>query len=59
MFNIVMHHDDNDYDDYNDYIDYNDHNDYNDDYNLQRSMEAAIQADTATTMAAVTTAIVS
>ena len=54
-----MHHDDNDYDDYNDYIDYNDHNDYNDDYNLQRSMEAAIQADTATTMAAVTTAMVS
>ena len=54
-----MHHDDhddyNDYNDYNDYIDYNDHNDYN----LQRSMEAAIQADTATTMAAVTTAIVS
>ena len=45
-----MHHDD-----HGDYNDYNDHNDYN----LQRSMEAAIQADTATTMAAVTTAIVS
>ena len=52
-------HGDGDYEDDDDDDCDDDDDDDDDNGNLQRSMEAAIQADTATTIAAVTTAIVS